>query len=141
MSYQVTACWDEDGGWVLTCPAVPGAVSQCARLEQAPGDMAEALTLMEAREVRPDEITVSWSVPGDLGAVAGYAAELRARAEEVEAQAARETRRAVRGLRNVGISYRDIGRMTGVSYQRAQQIGRELEGEDATARVAADHRG
>jgi predicted RNase H-like HicB family nuclease len=133
MSYQVTACWDEDGGWVLTCPAVPGAVSQCARLEQAPGDMAEALTLMEGREVDPDEIAVSWSVPGDPGIADGRAAELRQRAEETEAQAAEQTRRAVAQLRSAGMSYRDIGRMTGVSYQRAQQIGQELVGDDAQA--------
>jgi predicted RNase H-like HicB family nuclease len=126
MTYRVNAEWDEAGGWVLTCPAVPGAISQCARLDQAADDMAEALTLMVDREVTPDEIDLSWSVPGEMGTAAERAAELRVRAEEIEAEATAETRRAVRQLRDGGVSYRDIGAMTGISYQRAQQIGREL---------------
>lgn len=126
MSYHVTAEWDEGGGWVLTCTTVPGAVSQCARLEQASGEMAEALTRVEGRDVIPEEITVSWHVPGAVGTAAERAAELRSRAEQIAAEVAAKTRQAVRELREAGLSYRDIGTVTGISYQRAHQLGAEL---------------
>ncbi|MGH3874191.1 MAG: type II toxin-antitoxin system HicB family antitoxin [Pseudonocardiaceae bacterium] len=123
MSYTVRAEWDETGWWVVTVPAVPGAITQCRRLDQVPADAAEIIEIQTGKPVDPAEIDIQWWVPGEAGSAAERAATLRQEAEALVAQAAEEGRRAVHRLRQAGFSYRDIGGMTGMSYQRAQQIG------------------
>lgn len=123
MSYTVRAEWDETGWWVVTVPAVPGAISQCRRLDQVPADAAEVIEIQTGKPVDSADIDVQWWVPGEAGSAAERAAKLRQEAEALVEQATEEGRRAVHRLRQVGFSYRDIGGMTGMSYQRAQQIG------------------
>lgn len=125
MTYRVTAEWDASGWWALTSPDVAGAVSQCRRLDQAAGDMAEAIGLITGLDVSRDDIEVSWHVPGEAGTAAQRAHDLRAEADRLADEAMAESRRAVDGLRAAGFSYRDIGTVTGMSYQRAQQLDRE----------------
>jgi predicted RNase H-like HicB family nuclease len=125
MTYRVAAEWDETGWWALTSPDVSGAVSQCRRLDQAAGDMAEAITLMTGQDVSRADIEVAWHVPGEAGTAAQRAYELRVKADRLAAEAMTESKRAVGDLREAGFSYRDIGTVTGMSYQRAQQLDKE----------------
>lgn len=50
------------------------------------------------------------------------AAEARTEYEEAQKRAARESRAAARELAKAGLSMRDIGKVMGVSFQRAQQL-------------------
>ncbi|MGH3517555.1 MAG: type II toxin-antitoxin system HicB family antitoxin [Haloechinothrix sp.] len=124
MKHTAHAEWDTTGWWVITVPEIPGANSQCRRLDQVEANAREIIELMTGEA--PEEVNVTWSVPGEAGSVAERVSRLRDRAKEIEDQARAETRRAVPTLRASGLSYRDIGTMTGMSYQRAQQIEREL---------------
>lgn len=123
--FRVQAEWDETGWWVLTSPDAPGAVSQCRRLEQAAADMAEAIGLITGHEVTEDHITLSWHVPGQAGQAAEAARAERQQADQATARAVEHARAATGQLRQAGFSFRDIGYMLGMSYQRAQQIAGE----------------
>jgi len=53
MKFNVTIDRDEDGVWVVECPAIPGCVSQGATKEQAVASIAEAIK--RCLEVRAEQ--------------------------------------------------------------------------------------
>ena len=120
MSYTVHAEWDDTGWWVVTVPEVPGAVTQSKRLDQVRADAAEVIEIQAGREVDPNELTIDWHISGTAGEVAARARQARSSVDEL-------TRSAVRELRRSGLSLRDTGTLAGISFQRAQQIERELK--------------
>jgi len=52
MQFQVTVDRDEDGVWVVECPAIPGCVTQGATREQALADVKDAIR--ECLQVRAE---------------------------------------------------------------------------------------
>lgn len=123
MNYTAHAEWDTTGWWVITVEDIPGANSQCRRLDQVESNAREIIELLTGNE--PDEVSVKWTMPGEVGTRAEELADLRERAEDLADATAIETRRLVPELRAAGMSYRDIGTMTGISHQRAQQIAKQ----------------
>jgi predicted RNase H-like HicB family nuclease len=58
MTFQVTLERDEDGAWVVECPAIPGCVSQGKSRDEALENIKDAIKLcLESR------ITLGMSVP------------------------------------------------------------------------------
>jgi predicted RNase H-like HicB family nuclease len=54
MKFSVTIDRDEDGVWIVECPAIPGCFSQGATREEALANIAEAVKLcLEAAKARP----------------------------------------------------------------------------------------
>jgi predicted RNase H-like HicB family nuclease len=45
MTFQVTLDRDEDGAWVVECPAIPGCVSQGATKDEALSNIQDAIRL------------------------------------------------------------------------------------------------
>jgi predicted RNase H-like HicB family nuclease len=43
MTFTITVVQDEDGMFVVECPAIPGCVSQGTTLEEAEGNIREAI--------------------------------------------------------------------------------------------------
>ena len=122
MTYTVNAEWDDTGWWVVTVPDVPGAITQCHRLDQIAADAAEVIEIQTGVAVDPDTLDIVPSFPGEAGRVADEARELRHEAQAVKERADRSTRAAVTLLRERGLPLRDIGRLTGITFQRAQQM-------------------
>ena len=59
MKFQVTIDRDEDGVWVVECPAIPGCVSQGATKREALESVREAIVLcLEVRAERGMPLTV-----------------------------------------------------------------------------------
>jgi predicted RNase H-like HicB family nuclease len=56
MIFNVTIDQDEDGVWVVECPAIPGCVSQGATKEEALENVKEAIAL--CLEVRAEQGTL-----------------------------------------------------------------------------------
>ena len=53
MKFQVTVDRDEDGVWIVECPAIPGCVSQGPTKSQASKNVREAIELcLEVRAGR-----------------------------------------------------------------------------------------
>ena len=53
MKFTVTVDRDEDGVWIVECPAIPGCVSQGATKEEAVENIKEAIAL--CLEVRAEQ--------------------------------------------------------------------------------------
>ncbi|WP_424947151.1 type II toxin-antitoxin system HicB family antitoxin [Candidatus Spongiihabitans sp.] len=59
MKFNVTVERDEDGAWVVECPAIPGCVSQGKTREQALDNIEEAIALcLEVRAEKGLPLTV-----------------------------------------------------------------------------------
>ena len=53
MKFSVTIDRDEDGVWIVECPAIPGCVSQGATKDEALANITEAIKL--CLEVRAEQ--------------------------------------------------------------------------------------
>ena len=124
MSYRVNAEWDTTGWWVVTVPDVPGAITQCRRLDQVPADAAEVIEIQTGDEVKPEDLDVRSTLPGKAGDVAATALLLRREAQALKDRADDSTKVAVKLLREEGFPLRDIGALTGITFQRAQQLAK-----------------
>ncbi|MFL6234385.1 MAG: type II toxin-antitoxin system HicB family antitoxin [Thermoanaerobaculia bacterium] len=59
MRFQVTLDRDEDGVWVVECPAIPGCVSQGSSKQEAFNNIEEAIALcLEVRAERGLPLTI-----------------------------------------------------------------------------------
>jgi len=59
MRFSVTIDRDEDGVWVVECPAIPGCVSQGKTKKEAMANIEEAIKLcLEVRAARGMPLTV-----------------------------------------------------------------------------------
>jgi len=59
MKFNVTIDRDEDGVWVVECPAIPGCVSQGATKDEAIENIKEAIKLcLEVRAERGLPLTI-----------------------------------------------------------------------------------
>ena len=59
MKFHVTVDRDEDGVWVVECPAIPGCVSQGNTKSQALENIKEAITLcLEVRAEKGLPLTI-----------------------------------------------------------------------------------
>jgi predicted RNase H-like HicB family nuclease len=59
MKFTVTLDRDEDGVWVVECPAIPGCVSQGTTKEQALANIQDAIRLcLEVRAERGLPLTI-----------------------------------------------------------------------------------
>ncbi|MDN5748184.1 MAG: hypothetical protein L0H64_06710 [Pseudonocardia sp.] len=121
-TYTVTATWDDTGWWVVTVPHVPGAITQVRRLDQVVADAAEVIEIQTGEQVDPATLDVVPVLDDEAGQVAADARTQRRRADEVTREAAETTRRAVRLLHERGFTVRDIGRLVGITHQRAHQL-------------------
>lgn len=124
VTYHVNAEWDDTGVWVITIPDVPGAISQSRRLEQVPEDAAEVIEIQTGTPVDPKTLVIHPRLPGEAGEAAAAARHLRKQEAELRDKLEEQTRRAVIELKRKGFPLRDIGELTGISYQRAQQIAK-----------------
>lgn len=122
MSYRVNAEWDDTGWWVVTVLDVPGAITQSRRLDQVPADAAEVIEIQTGQSVEPESLDVHAHLPGEAGEAAAEARELRAEVQALKERAEERTRAAVDLLHRRGFPLRDIGSLTGITFQRAQQL-------------------
>jgi predicted RNase H-like HicB family nuclease len=63
MKFQVTVDRDEDGVWIVECPAIPGCVSQGDTRKEALANIKKAIKLcLEVRAERGMPLTVETSM-------------------------------------------------------------------------------
>ena len=59
MKFNVTIDRDEDGVWIIECPAIPGCISQGTTKDEALGNITEAISLcLEVRAERGLPLTI-----------------------------------------------------------------------------------
>lgn len=123
-TYIIRYEMQDDGWWYGRIKGVAGAHSQGRTIEQTRERTIEALSALLDRDVSgaffEDEVRLPTAAQKALSSA--RTAEAKAAALVKRAEKARV--RAVRMLASSGLSSRDVGRLLGVSRQRAHQIGR-----------------
>jgi len=123
MKRAVTVTAQRSGKWwVLEC-AEAGSVSQCSTLAQADAEMREAIAYQLGMAEDAFDITVQVVAPEAYAAEIAEAEQLYAQAAKLSHEAAAARAKAAKTLaRQNAMSIRDIGRVMGISYQRAHQL-------------------
>jgi len=118
-SYRATVT--RDGRFWLV--RVDGVGSTQARHLRELDTMAKDLITVITGEPEP-EIVVDYDIrlPAEVQDHLRRSEELRAASAEAQAAAAAEVRSAARQLHEQGVGLRDVGKVLGVSHQRAHQL-------------------
>lgn len=125
-TFEVHYELDETGWWLATVPSVPGCHTQGRTIEQAERRIREALALFTpAAAASTAKLEAVVRLPNAAKRALNSALTKRTAAEAVALESQAATRRAPLALSQAGLSLRDIGRLLGVTRQRAHQL---LEG-------------
>ena len=113
--YRVEATEDH-GYWCLRVPRIDRATQarSIGEITVMAKDLIKIMTLEEDADLE----IVYTNLPSDVA----EAVELKRQAAELEARAMETQGVAVKKLHELGVSLRDIGRLLGISHQRAHQL-------------------
>lgn len=121
--FEVRYELDETGWWLATVPTVPGCHTQGRTIEQAEKRIREALALfVPAATAATATLETNVELPSAAKRALSSALEKRAQADAVAVESQAATRTATLALSQVGLSLRDIGRLLGLTRQRAHQL-------------------
>lgn len=114
-----TATVERDGRfWMITVDGV--GATQARRLGELDAMTVDLIEVMTGDFSAVVDYDIQ--MPVDVRDHLDRAAQLRREAAEAQADAASEVRSAARELHDRGIPLRDVGRLLGVSFQRAHQL-------------------
>jgi hypothetical protein len=117
-----TAKATRDGKWWSVEVLELGFFTQARRLDQVEEMARDAIAL--TLEVAPDsfEVTVVPEMPAKVQAILDDVRASREAAQHASELASMKAREAARILHEEGMPLRDVGRVLGVSHQRAHQL-------------------
>jgi hypothetical protein len=118
--------WVALGDGAQGAEEITGPLTQGRSLDELQRMIRDAISLM--REVPEDsfEVVMEVDLPAPLAKAAEEARDSREVAELAQRDATSATARAVARMREAGYGLRDVGRVLGISYQRAAQIEQEV---------------
>ncbi|MBK5256439.1 MAG: hypothetical protein JJE39_10435 [Vicinamibacteria bacterium] len=116
--------------WAISTPGEKAKIhTQARRLDQVAEVAADALALWYAdedgRSVSASDIEVNVQIGKELDRMLARAKKRNDQAERSRDEARGAIREAVRAAREAGMSVRDVGKLLGVSFQRAAVLTRD----------------
>ncbi len=105
--------------WLVHVPAI-GRYTQARHLRELEAMTEDLIEVMTGE--RPEAVDYDIQLPDEVTRHLAAAKRYRAEAASANSQAATEVRAAVRALHESGVPLRDIGKLLGVTYQRAHQL-------------------
>lgn len=121
-TYTVTARRTGDW-WALEVPGVPGAHSQCKRLDQAADMAREAIAMVVDTDETDIEVEVHPQLPRKVDELVASFRRAQAAQEDAARRAQQEQSDALHDLvSDCHLSYRDVGQLVGLSHQRVSQV-------------------
>jgi predicted RNase H-like HicB family nuclease len=110
--------------WAITIDGMKGTHSQTKRLDQVEANAREVIALMTESE--PDSFTVDvvHEMPPAWRKVLEHYIELSNHASELHQRVAEAQELVVRDLVADGLTVRDVGVLTGLSFQRVAQVAK-----------------
>ncbi|ARU45182.1 transcriptional regulator [Corynebacterium silvaticum] len=113
-----------EGWWVIQLKEDPGLLTQTRRLDQIPDMVRDALGLFPELTDDPENaiVTIEFREGEDIADIANQAVQANQKAKQAQKEASQLMRQAAAELSKKGLSYRDIGTLLGVSFQRAQKL-------------------
>lgn len=123
--------------WLINVPEVSGAHTQARRLDQVEEVSRDLIVLMDEGAPASFEIEVVVQLPETVRNQLDRSAEMFQEAARFQAQAAALVRDAAFRLHHEeGLAFRDVGRVLGVSFQRAKQLVDEASPADGVSEPA-----
>lgn len=119
--YTVTATREGDW-WEVDVSGLDGVFTQARRLDQVEAMARDAIAVMLDVPDDSFDIDIEPVLPGRAADELAAALNARRRSAEAQEEARVATEHAMGALRDVGLPVRDIGRLIGVSHQRAAKI-------------------
>ncbi|MDQ2708281.1 MAG: hypothetical protein M3Z25_11855 [Actinomycetota bacterium] len=113
-----------DKYWALYIPEVDRH-TQARNLAEIEPIARDMISITEGVDADQIELIVNTELPAEVSRRLRRAEELRAAAARAQSDAATEVRAAAVELKQSGISLRDLGKLLGVSFQRAGQLTRQ----------------
>lgn len=123
--------WD---GYYWVAALEGGGTTQAKRLAQIPRNLVEVAKVMTGETVSPADFELDVDYGDGLGRRALALRRERARVEKEVEQVKVDTLATVAALRSKGMSLRDISELTGISYQRVQQLTKQKTRSSSTGR-------
>lgn len=122
-AYTVRAHRDGDRFWLVHVPEIDHYTQarNIAEIETMARDLIATLRGLDPTDIALD---IDIALPGDVRQRLDEAAELREQEARMRRAAADNVRVAASSLHRSGIPLRDIGKLLGVSFQRAGQLVR-----------------
>lgn len=118
-TYRATV--DRDGNyWLIRVEGV--GVTQARHLREVDVLPPDLVTVMTGQERDSFTVEVTTRLPEEVQGHLTRADELRQTSARTQAEAAAEMRLAARELVAAGLPLRDVGRLLGISHQRAHQL-------------------
>lgn len=113
-----------EGWWVVQLKEDPGLLTQTRRLEQIPDMVRDALELFPELTDDPENATINIEFRDEENplTIAGPAVQASQHAKQAQEEASQLMRQAAMKLSKNGMSYRDVGFLLGISFQRAQAL-------------------
>lgn len=110
--------------WVIQLKEDPGLLTQTRRLDQIPDMVRDALELFPELTDDPykDIVNIEFREGEAIADIANQAVQANQKAKQAQEEASQLMRQAAAELSKKGLSYRDIGTLLGVSFQRAQKL-------------------
>jgi hypothetical protein len=119
MKYQATV--ERDGRfWAIQVEGV--GPTQARHLREVDAMARDLIALMTHAAPDSFDVDYDYRLPEVACGHIKRASELRAEAEQAQAEAAAEVQAAARELSDDGIPLRDIGKLLGLSHQRVHQL-------------------
>lgn len=107
--------------WLVHVPAVSRS-TQARTLREIEPMARDLIAVMLDVDPGSFDLNVDITMPVDAAEHLRRAEQLRAAAAQAQHDAADEVRAAARSLKSTGMPLRDLGRLLGVSFQRAGQL-------------------
>ena len=108
--------------WAIQIDELDGVFSQARRLEQVEDMARDAIAATQDVATDSFAVTVVPELPAKVQAILDEVRATRAAAELASEVASMKAREAARILHEEGMPLRDVGRVLGVSHQRAHQL-------------------
>lgn len=110
---------EEHSVWLVNVVGEPGALTFGRSLAEAKRHAVEVVALWF--EMEPEQFEIDWDL--HLGEIAKPVKEAKAAIAHAEEDRTRRDQ-AVRALTKLGVSYRDVAELLGLSHQRVAQIAK-----------------
>ncbi|WP_368266840.1 transcriptional regulator [Corynebacterium ulcerans] len=113
-----------EGWWVIQLKEDPGLLTQTRRLDQIADMVRDALELFPelTDDLYKDIVNIEFREGESIADIANQAVQANQAAKQAQEEASQLMRQAAAELSKKGLSYRDIGTLLGVSFQRAQKL-------------------
>lgn len=112
-----------EGWWSVQLKEDPGLLTQTRRLDQIADMVRDALELFPELTDDPENaiVNIEFREGESIADIANQAVQANQKAKQAQEEASQLMRQAAAELSKKGLSYRDIGTLLGVSFQRAQK--------------------